>query len=136
MLHLHLSLLTAKRLSFWLACRRERAQLTRTAADLFRLVPMLVFVVIPFMELLLPVRLGRTGALAAGVTEFYNCGEPASCCIAARLHKLHCSLQCAAGLQVSSAPVPYRLSCSTPCHLASLPAGGAQAVPQHAALHV
>lgn len=42
---------------------RERAQLTRTAADLFRLVPMLVFVVIPFMELLLPVsegcRLGR-----------------------------------------------------------------------------
>lgn len=36
-------------------CRRERAQLTRTAADLFRLVPMLVFVVIPFMELLLPV---------------------------------------------------------------------------------
>ncbi|KAL4423518.1 hypothetical protein ABPG77_003651 [Micractinium sp. CCAP 211/92] len=37
--------------------RRERAQLTRTAADLFRLVPMLVFVVIPFMELLLPVAL-------------------------------------------------------------------------------
>lgn len=35
--------------------RRERAQLTRTSADLFRLVPMLVFVVIPFMELLLPV---------------------------------------------------------------------------------
>lgn len=38
-----------------LSRRRERAQLTRTAADLFRLVPMLVFVVIPFMELLLPV---------------------------------------------------------------------------------
>ncbi|PRW58330.1 LETM1 and EF-hand domain-containing mitochondrial [Chlorella sorokiniana] len=37
--------------------RRERAQLTRTAADLFRLVPMLVFVVVPFMELLLPVAL-------------------------------------------------------------------------------
>lgn len=36
-------------------CSRERAQLTRTSADLFRLVPMLVFVVIPFMELLLPV---------------------------------------------------------------------------------
>ncbi|KAL4859684.1 Mitochondrial proton/calcium exchanger protein [Chlorella vulgaris] len=37
--------------------RRERAQLTRTSADLFRLVPMLVFVVIPFMEVLLPVAL-------------------------------------------------------------------------------
>lgn len=35
--------------------RRERQQLTRTTADIFRLVPMLVFVVIPFMELLLPV---------------------------------------------------------------------------------
>jgi len=37
--------------------RREKAQLTRTAADLFRLVPMLVFVLVPFMELLLPVAL-------------------------------------------------------------------------------
>lgn len=37
--------------------RRERQQLTRTTADIFRLVPMLVFVVIPFMELLLPVAL-------------------------------------------------------------------------------
>jgi LETM1 and EF-hand domain-containing protein 1, mitochondrial len=36
--------------------RRERQQLTRTTADLFRLVPMLVFVLVPFMELLLPVR--------------------------------------------------------------------------------
>lgn len=35
--------------------RRERQQLTRTTADIFRLVPMLVFVVVPFMELLLPV---------------------------------------------------------------------------------
>eukprot|EP00887_Chlorella_sp_A99_P005186 scaffold1.g5186.t1 len=37
--------------------RRERNQLTRTAADIFRLVPMAVFVVVPFMELLLPVAL-------------------------------------------------------------------------------
>jgi len=37
--------------------RRERQQLTRTTADIFRLVPMLVFVVVPFMELLLPVAL-------------------------------------------------------------------------------
>ncbi|KFM25310.1 LETM1 and EF-hand domain-containing protein 1, mitochondrial [Auxenochlorella protothecoides] len=37
--------------------RRERTQLTRTTADIFRLVPMLVFVVVPFMELLLPVAL-------------------------------------------------------------------------------
>lgn len=37
--------------------RRERKQLTRTVADMFRLVPMLVFVVVPFMELLLPVAL-------------------------------------------------------------------------------
>ena len=37
--------------------RRERGQLTRTTADMFRLVPMLIFVVVPFMELLLPVAL-------------------------------------------------------------------------------
>jgi LETM1 and EF-hand domain-containing protein 1 len=36
---------------------RERQQLTRTTADIFRLVPMLVFVLVPFMELLLPVAL-------------------------------------------------------------------------------
>ena len=37
--------------------RRERRQLVRTTADLFRLVPFLVFVVVPFMEFLLPVAL-------------------------------------------------------------------------------
>lgn len=37
--------------------RRERKQLTRTSADVFRLVPMLAFVLIPFMELLLPLAL-------------------------------------------------------------------------------
>ena len=34
--------------------RRERKQLLRTATDVFRLVPMSVFVLIPFMELALP----------------------------------------------------------------------------------
>lgn len=37
--------------------RRERQQLTRTTADIFRLVPFLVFVLVPFMELMLPVAL-------------------------------------------------------------------------------
>ncbi|KAJ7563576.1 hypothetical protein O6H91_03G115700 [Diphasiastrum complanatum] len=37
--------------------RRERQQLTRTAADIFRLVPFAVIVIVPFMELLLPVLL-------------------------------------------------------------------------------
>ncbi|GAB4818097.1 hypothetical protein N2152v2_005143 [Parachlorella kessleri] len=37
--------------------RRERQQLTRTTADIFRLVPFAVFVIVPFMELLLPVAL-------------------------------------------------------------------------------
>jgi len=37
--------------------RRERKQLTRTTADVFRLVPFAAFVIIPFMELLLPVAL-------------------------------------------------------------------------------
>ncbi|KAJ9528467.1 hypothetical protein QJQ45_020357 [Haematococcus lacustris] len=37
--------------------RRERAQLTRTTADLFRLVPMIIIVVIPFLEFALPVLL-------------------------------------------------------------------------------
>ncbi|XP_032240642.2 mitochondrial proton/calcium exchanger protein [Nematostella vectensis] len=35
--------------------RRERRQFLRTVADMFRLVPFLVFLVIPFMEFLLPV---------------------------------------------------------------------------------
>uniref|UniRef100_UPI00358E4CAA mitochondrial proton/calcium exchanger protein-like isoform X2 n=1 Tax=Myxine glutinosa TaxID=7769 RepID=UPI00358E4CAA len=35
--------------------RRERRQFLRTCADLFRLVPFLVFIVVPFMEFLLPV---------------------------------------------------------------------------------
>lgn len=37
--------------------RRERRQLTRTTADIFRLVPFAFFVIVPFMELLLPVAL-------------------------------------------------------------------------------
>ncbi len=34
--------------------RRERQQLTRTATDMLRLIPFAVFVIVPFMELLLP----------------------------------------------------------------------------------
>ena len=34
--------------------RRERLQLTRTTMDIFRLVPFAIFVVIPFMEFMLP----------------------------------------------------------------------------------
>ena len=41
----------------WGWCRREKRQLTRTSADIFRLVPLTVFLVVPFMELLLPVAL-------------------------------------------------------------------------------
>jgi len=37
--------------------RRESRQLVRTVADIFRLVPFLVFVLVPFLELLLPVAL-------------------------------------------------------------------------------
>ncbi|XP_020023133.1 LETM1 domain-containing protein LETM2, mitochondrial isoform X2 [Castor canadensis] len=35
--------------------RRERRRLLRTCADLFRLVPFLVFIIVPFMEFLIPV---------------------------------------------------------------------------------
>lgn len=35
--------------------RRERQQLTRTTVDIFRLVPFAVFIIVPFMEILLPV---------------------------------------------------------------------------------
>ncbi|XP_068594415.1 LETM1 domain-containing protein LETM2, mitochondrial isoform X2 [Brachionichthys hirsutus] len=38
-----------------LLTRRERRRLMRTCADLFRLVPFVVFVIVPFMEFLLPV---------------------------------------------------------------------------------
>lgn len=34
--------------------RRERIQLIRTSSDIFRLVPFSIFIIIPFMELLLP----------------------------------------------------------------------------------
>ena len=37
--------------------RRERRQLRRTAADLFRVIPLAMFLVVPFLELLLPVAL-------------------------------------------------------------------------------
>jgi len=37
--------------------RRERLQLVRTAMDMFRLIPFAVFVIVPFMEFLLPVAL-------------------------------------------------------------------------------
>ena len=37
--------------------RRESKQFRRTVADMFRIVPFSVFIVIPFMELLLPVYL-------------------------------------------------------------------------------
>lgn len=52
--------------------RRERQQLTRTTADIFRLVPMLVFVVVPFMELLLPVRATAAGGLEPSTREGYS----------------------------------------------------------------
>ncbi|XP_069379140.1 LETM1 domain-containing protein LETM2, mitochondrial [Paralichthys olivaceus] len=38
-----------------LLSRRERRRLMRTCADLFRLVPFIVFIIVPFMEFLLPV---------------------------------------------------------------------------------
>ncbi|KAK5870985.1 hypothetical protein PBY51_003888 [Eleginops maclovinus] len=38
-----------------LLTRRERRRLLRTCADLFRLVPFTVFIIVPFMEFLLPV---------------------------------------------------------------------------------
>ncbi|WIA07926.1 hypothetical protein OEZ85_007404 [Tetradesmus obliquus] len=37
--------------------RRERRQLTRTTADMFRLVPMVIILLVPFLELLLPLLL-------------------------------------------------------------------------------
>ncbi|XP_062237586.1 LETM1 domain-containing protein LETM2, mitochondrial [Platichthys flesus] len=38
-----------------LLSRRERRRLMRTCADLFRLVPFILFIIVPFMEFLLPV---------------------------------------------------------------------------------
>ena len=46
--------------------RRERRQLTRTTADVFRLVPFAVFVLVPFMEIFLP---GRAEAISKHATE-------------------------------------------------------------------
>ncbi|GAU25262.1 hypothetical protein TSUD_17750 [Trifolium subterraneum] len=54
----------AKKLSHWkdefkstMQHSWERQQLTRTTADIFRLVPFTVFIIVPFLEILLPVAL-------------------------------------------------------------------------------
>jgi len=56
--------------------RRENRQLVRTVSDLFRLVPFSVFIIIPFMELLLPVALklfpGMLPSTFASVDEKEN----------------------------------------------------------------
>jgi len=57
--------------------RRERIQLIRTTTDMFRLVPFAVFVIVPFMELLLPVALKLfpnmlPSTFQVGFTENYN----------------------------------------------------------------
>ena len=56
--------------------RRENRQLVRTVSDLFRLVPFSVFILVPFMELLLPVALklfpGMLPSTFASVDEKEN----------------------------------------------------------------
>ncbi|CAF3754273.1 unnamed protein product [Rotaria sordida] len=42
-------------LNGYILTRRERKQFTRTVADLFRLVPFSVFIIVPFMEFTLPI---------------------------------------------------------------------------------
>lgn len=49
--------LIVRRLRGYPLSRRERRQLVRSAADVFRLVPFIIFVVVPFAELLLPITL-------------------------------------------------------------------------------
>ena len=49
--------------------RRERRQMTRTTADVFRLVPFAAFVLIPFMEFLLPVALKVFPACSLPLSE-------------------------------------------------------------------
>ncbi|KAG7236786.1 hypothetical protein INR49_000249 [Caranx melampygus] len=44
--------------------RRERRRLMRTCADLFRLVPFMVFIIVPFMEFLLPEEKQKKGLAA------------------------------------------------------------------------
>ncbi|KAG7273155.1 hypothetical protein CRUP_034553 [Coryphaenoides rupestris] len=47
-----------------LLTRRERRRLLRTCADLFRLVPFIVFIIVPFMEFLLPEEKQKKGLAA------------------------------------------------------------------------
>lgn len=51
------SKITSKLLKGGSLTRRERRQLRRTTNDLLRLIPFSVFLIVPFMELLLPVAL-------------------------------------------------------------------------------
>eukprot|EP00123_Amoebidium_parasiticum_P017067 comp23697_c0_seq1/m.40702 comp23697_c0_seq1/g.40702 ORF comp23697_c0_seq1/g.40702 comp23697_c0_seq1/m.40702 type:complete len:772 (-) comp23697_c0_seq1:671-2986(-) len=51
------SKLLARHIDGEVLTRRERRQLMRTTTDAFRLVPFMVFVIVPFMEFLLPVAL-------------------------------------------------------------------------------
>ena len=56
--------------------RRENRQLVRTVSDLFRLVPFSVFVIVPFMEFLLPVAL--KGPSSIEKIRLYRAGRPIS----------------------------------------------------------
>ncbi|CDQ75037.1 unnamed protein product [Oncorhynchus mykiss] len=69
-----------------LLSRRERRRLMRTCADLFRLLPFMVFIIVPFMEFLLPVFLKlfpemlpstfETETKKARFSRCYNVNDP------------------------------------------------------------
>ncbi|KAJ1453195.1 LETM1-like protein-domain-containing protein [Pelagophyceae sp. CCMP2097] len=66
--------------------RRERKQLLRTTADIFRVVPFAVFIIVPFMEFLLPVALALfPGMLPSTFQDSTKVEEKAKALLGARL---------------------------------------------------
>jgi len=61
--------------------RRERKQFLRTVADLFRLVPFSVFVIVPFMEFLLPVAIKLFPDMLPSTFEDKDKKKSKKCCI-------------------------------------------------------
>uniref|UniRef100_A0A673T162 Leucine zipper and EF-hand containing transmembrane protein 2 n=1 Tax=Suricata suricatta TaxID=37032 RepID=A0A673T162_SURSU len=73
--------------------RRERRRLLRTCADFFRLVPFMVFFMVPFMELLLPAFLKFFPEMLPSTFESEskkNCWISYSVCTPVMAHFYHC----------------------------------------------
>lgn len=77
--------------------RREKRQMVRTTSDAFRLVPFSVFIIVPFMELLLPVFIKLFPSMLPSTFQTANEKEAK---LKASLKVCHCFLQIQQGILI------------------------------------